>query len=676
MINEKLTPTSSPLTGAKRKELDTANTQRKLREMIELAEDIFAITEDPRMDWIKNLAKTSLEETSSKVTTSQSSTEVLSFNKRKEPESVTPESVTDDCPASSKKHKSESLFYHYRHDYTEQSKKTVATYGKKIHQKARICSIAFRIFNFNFKGSILDKNGDISLGKNDFIKSINVISEFIKTINLDSSVSVIKIDDSVTLSQKDVKTLSETSTKCSTKNDCVCAYPSALLAEMIDTGEISWAYPREKITKEELKTFLNTYIYKITNRGTENLKKGDWKTFTGRTPESLIGDMPGSSPIFVIQKLGTEGRKITDYFTGDIRDQVSTACATEASPAGKISLINGLNSAIRPLLRDMHKMHASKGSKRLTTTHIYSKIKRQGAASQFPPETITLVLDYIEEITGQPLENITYFDGCGGWFDRGMAAIIEMMLKTKRVGRVVINDTNSYLIPRYKETIEFLTEQFPELRKDITIMNEAAEELDPDHLDFKANLILTSPPYFCAECYPGEKSSTRWLIKDEKGHINYKASFESWRDKFLIPMLDNFDTLLAKDGWMVINIDDVSLPKYRLNDEQIAELKKEKFLLEHDTSASCYFDLLSIVINFLQEKGYKNIKVGCLGIEKGGTRSKGVIKGEPIILAQKIVDAELAAPSIETTDPLMASLIELLGPVNLQFPSLRDTDSQ
>lgn len=60
------------------------------------------------------------------------------------------------------------------------------------------------------------------------------------------------------------------------------------------------------------------------------------------------------------------------------------------------------------------------------------------------------------------------------------------------------------------------------------------------------DLVFTSPPYWKAEKYQGEKSS----------HVLYKK-FDEWLEKFLFKMLDNAFSVLKPKGVMAINISDI-----------------------------------------------------------------------------------------------------------------------
>lgn len=82
--------------------------------------------------------------------------------------------------------------------------------------------------------------------------------------------------------------------------------------------------------------------------------------------------------------------------------------------------------------------------------------------------------------------------------------------------------------------------------KKVTIYNTPAEELI---LSNQFDLCFTSPPYFCKEVYSDAETQS----------CNKYTSYESWIENFLKKMLINCFNMTKPNGYIVINIQDVTV---------------------------------------------------------------------------------------------------------------------
>jgi len=123
------------------------------------------------------------------------------------------------------------------------------------------------------------------------------------------------------------------------------------------------------------------------------------------------------------------------------------------------------------------------------------------------------------------------YDPCGGWGDRLIAAMASGIDYHCR-------DTNPLVLAGYA-SMQYMYEH----TCNISFEYEGSEISPPDG---KYDLVFTSPPYWKAEKYQGEKSS----------HALYKK-FDEWMDKFLFAMMDNSISVLESGGHLVLNISDM-----------------------------------------------------------------------------------------------------------------------
>jgi DNA modification methylase len=102
-------------------------------------------------------------------------------------------------------------------------------------------------------------------------------------------------------------------------------------------------------------------------------------------------------------------------------------------------------------------------------------------------------------------------------------------------------------------------------KKKCKFINCPAEDFLPDEYIGYFDLCFSSPPYFTKEIYS----------EDEKQHHKiHGASYETWINGFLKPMINNQYKLLKVGGTLAINIADVTI-------------KNEVYPLEKDTLNAC-----------------------------------------------------------------------------------------
>lgn len=123
------------------------------------------------------------------------------------------------------------------------------------------------------------------------------------------------------------------------------------------------------------------------------------------------------------------------------------------------------------------------------------------------------------------------YDPCGGWGDRLIAAMAANLEYHCR-------DTNPLALAGYAAM-----EHMYDHEKEVSFEYEGAEVNSPEgSFDF----IFTSPPYWKAEKYQGDKSS----------HVLFKK-FDDWLSGFMMPMLKNAWQVLEVGGHMAINVSDM-----------------------------------------------------------------------------------------------------------------------
>jgi hypothetical protein len=154
---------------------------------------------------------------------------------------------------------------------------------------------------------------------------------------------------------------------------------------------------------------------------------------------------------------------------------------------------------------------------------------RKYIASQFRPSAAKAIYEFFN--------SKKVLDFSSGWGDRLTAA-----MATDTVDEYVGLDPNLQLVDGYKKQIE----TFGSSNKKIQMIPNPAEEAILE-LEYKPDLVFTSPPYFIIERYSTD-STQSWQ--------RYKK-LDNWLNNFLFPVIKKSWDILEDGGHLAINISDV-----------------------------------------------------------------------------------------------------------------------
>lgn len=147
---------------------------------------------------------------------------------------------------------------------------------------------------------------------------------------------------------------------------------------------------------------------------------------------------------------------------------------------------------------------------------------RKYIPSQFRPSAAKALINHF---------NVkTWYDPCGGWGDRLVAAQASGIEYHCR-------DVNPLVFSGYAA-------QQQDFGGKVSFEFKGAEIDTPIENYF--DMVFTSPPYYKIEKYQG----------NEQSHLKYRK-FDDWVDSFLLPMLEKSWGALKPNGIMAINISDV-----------------------------------------------------------------------------------------------------------------------
>ena len=176
-------------------------------------------------------------------------------------------------------------------------------------------------------------------------------------------------------------------------------------------------------------------------------------------------------------------------------------------------------------------------------THMDEKILRtmigirKYICSQFKPNIAKCIYDYFES------ENVLYFSM--GWGDR-LAGFYASNTGCEYVG-IDPRTVNHEIYEQQRNYYETNTGFFED-RKTSNFICDAAEDVDLTHYSEYFDTIFTSPPYFDVERYDDE-STQSWIR-----HKN----INDWNEKFLHVALENVWSTLKPNGYLLVNISDIS----------------------------------------------------------------------------------------------------------------------
>jgi hypothetical protein len=169
--------------------------------------------------------------------------------------------------------------------------------------------------------------------------------------------------------------------------------------------------------------------------------------------------------------------------------------------------------------------------KEFNDTTIFTAFRFQGAVSQFKVGNAKAIIDMFKAKK--------VLDFCSGWGDR-LAGFYASSAE-----EYIGVDVNFSLQEGYEKQIKLYGERF---QKSASIICKPAEKVNYRRLEFSPDLIFTSPPYFDAEKYNGDETSTKLY-----------PTVDKWKEKFLFPTLKKSYEILEENGFMVLNIADYQL---------------------------------------------------------------------------------------------------------------------
>ena len=148
---------------------------------------------------------------------------------------------------------------------------------------------------------------------------------------------------------------------------------------------------------------------------------------------------------------------------------------------------------------------------------------RKYIASQFKPSAALAIYRYFDAQS--------VYDPCGGWGDRLVAAMAGGIRYHCRETNPLVIAANEAMQNQYDHSQQVSFEY-------------KGSEIDAPDGEF--DMAFTSPPYWKAEKYQGNKSS----------HAVYKK-FDDWMSGFMFPMVDNALKAVKSGGIVAINVSDI-----------------------------------------------------------------------------------------------------------------------
>ncbi|MCE3046440.1 site-specific DNA-methyltransferase [Legionella sp. 16cNR16C] len=173
----------------------------------------------------------------------------------------------------------------------------------------------------------------------------------------------------------------------------------------------------------------------------------------------------------------------------------------------------------------------------VSASKVRLKLVRNWGANQFNPKKVGVLVQLLKNKYNTSVTS--FLDLCGGWGDRLIGAFAASAIGLKRY---VATDPN----PNLKEGYSNMVDQFRPAGFDVYIHAKPMEDCTQEELcpqNQPNQLMLTSPPYFDLEKYPGENQS----------HIRYPV-YENWLNKFLFVLVQQAIKGLSPGGFIAINI--------------------------------------------------------------------------------------------------------------------------
>lgn len=166
---------------------------------------------------------------------------------------------------------------------------------------------------------------------------------------------------------------------------------------------------------------------------------------------------------------------------------------------------------------------------------------RKYIATQFRPSVAKTIYDYFKPST--------VLDFSMGWGDR-----IAGAYASEHVDKYIGIDPNINLFENYNKQLEFYGEILNK-KKIFSFYCDCAENSDLNINTNQIDLIFTSPPYFDKEKY--DQSPNQSYIKHKK--------FDDWLNSFLFESIKIHTKNLKKNGYLIININDIFTRKKLYN---------------------------------------------------------------------------------------------------------------
>lgn len=213
---------------------------------------------------------------------------------------------------------------------------------------------------------------------------------------------------------------------------------------------------------------------------------------------------------------------------------------------GKLSPLNDWQSPrIVPVLAFEIRNHNSRD---ISTALIRNQLVYRWGASQFIPSHVGWFINYFQKRFNFSIKS--YLDLCAGWGDRLVGAFAA---HTLGLDRYVATDPNLQLHQAYEQIVNnYKPEEFKVYLYQKPMEECSESELSPNGK--KNEMMMTSPPYFDLEKYPGDQQSFR----------RYK-DYTNWKECFLYKIIDQSVRALVVNGFIVIDMGNIK--KYKIMDD-------------------------------------------------------------------------------------------------------------
>jgi len=196
-------------------------------------------------------------------------------------------------------------------------------------------------------------------------------------------------------------------------------------------------------------------------------------------------------------------------------------------------------------------------TKNMLREEIYNQTRE---CNTFNPVFVKWILEQLFPSTSRiKLSDVIMLDPSSGWGDRLIGAAAAGIKK------YIGFDPNPRLADCYKDMIKMFTTQ----NQDFSVRTEPFKWPKDSR---KANIALTSPPYFNYEEYvlPGE-------IGEKEQSIGKYPEYDDWKTKMYVPYITDMYNGVIPGGWIIVYIEDYMLenkyyPLRKLTQETLKKL--------------------------------------------------------------------------------------------------------